>query len=154
MKQAKLYKIKHIVTGEEHVGTTSELAKIIYVAPQTINKMALQGRPIVGHWMATLVEKPAPIEEIKPMSKCLYCGKQFIPKIAQQQCCNRKCNRDMHTKRVQEELKENTKIRERKPKPRPKPKVSLKEMVIAAEAAGMKYGEYVAMVECGMKIEK
>ena len=144
MKTAWTYIIEHDETGERHEGIAKDLAAIINVVPASINKAALEGKKISGHWKAWKKPKVTPIKtEVK--LKCPNCGKMFVKIKKEQFCCSSECSRRFGTKKLQEEMRENTKIKmgkERKPKP--KPKQSVTDIAVAARKAGMSYGQYVA----------
>lgn len=47
---ATVYRAVHDETGETHEGTAREIASILYVAPSSVNKAALQYGKLAKHW--------------------------------------------------------------------------------------------------------
>lgn len=57
------YTATHDETGEVLTGTTKELAWRLGVVPGTVNKAAIQGKKIAGHWA---------VEKVKQENEIIY----------------------------------------------------------------------------------
>lgn len=73
--------------------------------------------------------------------KCKYCGQLFIPVTHRQFYCNESCRLERNRERSREQGKSNT-IQRRKQKAK---KAAIRDIAAEAKAAGMSYGQYVAM---------
>lgn len=92
------------------------------------------------------------------MTKCKYCGKEFIPKTSQNYYCNPECykkanmlrlkkRKEEERKEIQAEkkfLREQKKIREKRMNLRRKPKISIEKVVKNAKLECVTYGMWVA----------
>lgn len=158
-----IYRIEHIDTKEVHEGTSKELGNIIGVVPGTICKKALEYGLIADKWRAKKIaenvsRKKKVEEELKKESekattevkevvkpeKCMYCGKD-IPIGRKSNFCNGKCGIAYRQKAQNELMREEYQMRVGKLQKRKKPTLSIAEIDARAKAAGMHYGQYVAM---------
>lgn len=84
---------------------------------------------------------------MREFRRCTVCNKLYIATRGNAKYCSVACRTEgtYALKRA---------YTAEKPKPRRKKKQSVTEIAVAARKAGMTYGQYVAMVECGMAVER
>ena len=77
---------------------------------------------------------------------CKWCNKKFTAKKLNQEYCCKACGQEGKRK-YQREYEANKKSKSKETEKKPKKKVNaITDIAIAARAAGMTYGEYVAKV--------
>ena len=159
-----LYQIEHDETCGVYEGTARELSKIIGVTPGTIQKKAVEYGKVAQHWrVKKIAEKIARKDEARKQivkvtkakememqllasqDKCMNCGKMLPVKGKSGYFCCAKCGRDYRQRAYNALLREDTKARKCNPVEKKKPKLSLAEIDAMAKAAGMHYGDYVAI---------
>ena len=80
--------------------------------------------------------------------RCVVCNKSFVVNTPNKKCCSNECTKiknRMNSARYNKEIKGNNN--------KTKKSLSFTDIAVKARQAGMSYGKYVAMLECGMKIE-
>lgn len=86
---------------------------------------------------------------MREFRRCVVCNKLYIATRANAKYCSATC-REIGTSELKSAYREQQKVA----KPKRKKKQSVTEIAVAARKAGMTYGQYVAMMECGMAVEQ
>lgn len=145
-----IYRITNIQDGTVHEGSAEELGAITHVCANTIRTSASHEYPMNKTWnvekMGDAQELPDHAQRLGLARKCMICGKDFVAKRPETQICSEPCKREAEKIRKKRAAAANME----KPKPEPKKAKRKKALTVwqinaAARAAGMTYGQYVAL---------
>ena len=93
------------------------------------------------------------------LKKCAYCKDPFVPARADVECCCKECSKAWYNMKAnkayrEQRLRDKEQLESMRPRKRGKPKQSVAEIAVAARAAGMTYGQYVAKMEYDMAVKR